>query len=167
MDTGANVSVVPARHGDRAVTDSFKLYAANGTIIDTYGERSMQVSLGLRRACTWRFIVADVQYAIIGADFLTHYELLPDLKNGRLVDGKTLLYAVGSYVNVNYTSITSIDGNSAFSKLLAEFPGITQPTIRHECRVAHGITHMIETTCQPLTARARRLPPDKLKIARA
>ena len=26
---------------------------------------------------------------------------------------------------------------------------------------------MIETTCQPLTARARRLPPDKLKIARA
>jgi len=96
IDTGADVSIVPARHRDRVVKDSFKLYAANGTIIDTYGERSMQVSLGLRRACTWRFVVADVQYAIIVADFLTHHELLPDLKNGCLVDGKTLLYAVGS-----------------------------------------------------------------------
>lgn len=165
IDTGADVSIIPARTEDQVQLSDFKLYAANQSVIDTYGERTLQVNLGLRRACPWRFIVADVRYAIIGADFLTHYELLPDLKNGRLVDGRTMLSTVGSYRDVEYYTVSSVD-NSPFSRLLADFPGITRPTLR-ERKVTHNVRHVIETTGRPIRARARRLPPDELKFARA
>ncbi|KAK2575153.1 hypothetical protein KPH14_012672 [Odynerus spinipes] len=59
IDTGAEVSVIPpSTRGQHRATSSFKLYAANGSAIDTYGDRLVTVNLGLRRPFTWRFIVA-------------------------------------------------------------------------------------------------------------
>lgn len=55
---------------------TYQLYAANGTTINTYGTINLELDLGLRRNFPWRFVIADVQKAIIGADFLAHYELL-------------------------------------------------------------------------------------------
>ncbi len=165
IDSGADVSVLPAKKSDRVTTADLKLYAANGTAIDTYGERLIELHLGFRRSFRWRFIVANVQYPIIGADFLAHFELLPNLKRRILVDGATSLRTKGTVESVHYSSITTI-GTSEFSKILAEFPGLTQPTTRRACKFVHKTTHVIETTGQPVSARARRLPPEKLRAAR-
>lgn len=60
IDTGANVSVIPVTNCKNIACDKYKLYAANGTEIRTYGVRSLVLDLNLRRAFRWTFIVADV-----------------------------------------------------------------------------------------------------------
>jgi hypothetical protein len=47
----------------------------------------------LRWDFTWRFVVADVTQPLIGADFLSHFGLLVDCRNNRLLDGVTSLSA--------------------------------------------------------------------------
>lgn len=61
------------------------LYAANGTAIRTYGTKLVTVDFGLRRRLNWTFTVADVSH-ILGADFLCHFNLLPDLRGRKLID---------------------------------------------------------------------------------
>jgi cleavage and polyadenylation specificity factor subunit 1 len=165
IDTGADVSILPAREGDRAKVSDYKLYAANGSVIDTYGQRSLNLKLGFRRCFPWRLVVAEVQHAIIGADFLAHYGLLPDLKRKVLINSVTLCQSKCSYRDVKYNTITTID-SSAFSKLLVDFPALTKPTTHQKCKFAHNTEHVIETTGRPLASRARRLTPEKLRVAR-
>jgi cleavage and polyadenylation specificity factor subunit 1 len=62
-----------------------KLYAANTTEIDTYGDQNLELHLNVRRSFKWNFVIANVQSPIIGADLLSHYGLLIDLKNRRLI----------------------------------------------------------------------------------
>ncbi|UYV71144.1 hypothetical protein LAZ67_8001871 [Cordylochernes scorpioides] len=69
-----------------------QLFAANGSIIHTYGERHLELDLGLFR---WPFIIADVGVSIIGADFLRHYGLTVDLRNHRLSDPVSSLHSIG------------------------------------------------------------------------
>lgn len=74
IDTGSDVSIVPATKKDRLKgPSSFRLHAANGTVIKTYDSRFITTDLGLRRQFRWNFIVADVSVAIIGADFLAFF----------------------------------------------------------------------------------------------
>ena len=35
---------------------------------------------------TWGFTIADVKHPLLGADFLAHYGLAPDLSRGLLID---------------------------------------------------------------------------------
>ncbi len=167
IDTGADISVLPANCVKNRSASTFELYAANNTVIKTYGQKSLTLSLGFRRSYRWDFIVADVDHAIVGADFLSHYGLLPDLRNGKLVDSTTTLAVIGKLRDVEYTSISTVDHSSQLAQLLESFPRLTQATGRRECRIQHNTTHVIETTGQPITARPRRLPADKLKFTRA
>ena len=52
-----------------------------------------------------------------------------------------------------------------YGKLLAEFPPLVRPTLQVTA-VQHGKQNFIPTSGPPLRARARHLPPDKLRIAR-
>jgi len=96
IDTGADLCVYPRKliRGSRQKSN-YELSAANGTTIYTYGTESLTLNFGLRRVFVWRFVVADVSKPIIGADFLSFYGLLVDLRNGRLVDGTTSLTVQG------------------------------------------------------------------------
>lgn len=77
IDKGADISVLPSTAFDRQKSVSvFSLLAANGSPIHTYGQKRINVSLGLRRDFPWLFKIADVSRPIIGSDFLKHYNLL-------------------------------------------------------------------------------------------
>lgn len=81
IDTGADVCVFPKNAAGNSLSKStYELAAANGSPISTYGFVTLRLNFGLRRDFTWRFIVADVTKAIIGADFLSLYGLLVDIK---------------------------------------------------------------------------------------
>lgn len=73
VDTGAEVSHVPP-----ALKDLwhqlliFQWHAASSSRINTYGEQSLALDLGLRHVLRWVFLIADVRYPIIGANFLSH-----------------------------------------------------------------------------------------------
>ncbi|UYV60412.1 hypothetical protein LAZ67_1001072 [Cordylochernes scorpioides] len=139
VDTGAEVSVIPppvknARPSHR------QLFAANGSIIHTYGERHLELDLGLGRLFRWPFIIADVGVSIIGADFLRHYGLTVDLRNHRLSDPVSSLHSIGQVSPSPAVSIHLTIANSPYSRILRQFP--------------------------ELTTKPRRLPTDKFAAAK-
>ncbi|XP_046143429.1 uncharacterized protein K02A2.6-like [Osmia bicornis bicornis] len=164
---GADISVLPHRsiRGEPAITDS-KIYAANGTPISTFGSRRLTLNLGLRRPYTWEFIVAKVQQPIIGADFLKRFGLLLDLRNKRLIDELTKIQTTGFLQTATQTSLTTVDINNPYRRLLQEFIAITR-TVQKQEVPAHQVRHHIVTRGSPVAERARRLPPEKLKAAKA
>ncbi|XP_029680257.1 uncharacterized protein LOC115245901 [Formica exsecta] len=168
IDTGSDISVYPRRfmQGNQQI-QPFDLFAANGTRIVTYGMITLQPNLGLRQAFPWRFTVADVAQPIIGSDFLAQYHLLPNVKNRKLIDGKTGLSTPGTATYSEVTSIKVVKEETHYHRIIAEFPGITQPAGAQ--RIAkHNTEHHIATTPgQPEASRPRRLAPDKLQAAKA
>lgn len=166
VDTGSDVSIIPASKRDRTGgTIPFSLHAANGTKIQTYGSKFLSLDLGLRRCFKWRFLIADVSVAIIGADLLVHYGLLVDLKSRNLVDGTTKLRALGSLSETAVHGITAVDNRHPFRELLASYREILIPSsVQRD--VQHDVTHHIITRGPPVASKPRRMHPEKLKAAR-
>ena len=162
VDTGANVSIIPVTSRIKRVSESadYKLYAANGSEIKTYGTKTLVLNLKMRRPYRWTFILADVKQPILGADFLTHHRLLVDLNNRRLIDQVTDLKITVSMVSCLTPSVKTIDDQHPFNNLLSEYPNITRLTSYQETP-KHSVCHHIETTGPPVFARARPLPPGR------
>lgn len=163
VDSGANVSVLPRRvvfKKDNAHSACYKLYAANGTEINTYGTQVLELDLNLRRAFRWLFTIADVQQPILGADFLANHKLLIDLNGRRLVDQVTNLSSRGNLSSSTEPTLKTITDNCHYYELLCKFPEITKPVSYKEIP-RHSVRHNIETTGTPVHARARQLPPDR------
>ncbi|GFY01341.1 hypothetical protein TNCV_5078071 [Trichonephila clavipes] len=107
IDTGSDVSIIPATKTQRQNNSQMTLSTANTSPIHVYTTQTLSLDLGLRRIFQWTFLVGNVSTPIIGADFLYNFRLVPD------------------------------------------------------------IIHYIETNSRPVTATARRLAPDRLRIAKA
>jgi len=169
IDTGSDVSVYPTERLRmfKGKAEAYQLYAANGSIIPTYGTKILQPNLGLRRAFPWRFIIADVLQPIIGADFLAHYHLLPDMKRRKVIDGETGLEVQGITAAYRGQSVKNIVEQTPYHKLLAQFPEVTSPNgtrTRHKQQTLHYIK---TTVGQPEAFRPRRLAPDRYQAAKA
>lgn len=169
IDTGSDLSILPraAIHHYRPPT-AFCLSAANNSTISTYGTQRMELDLGLRRALTWDFTIADVSEPIIGADFLAYYRLMPDVANSRLVDNVTGLTATGFRRSTNTPSAKLVQAeNCKYASLLCQFPALTRPPGAPK-QVQHETVHFINTTDgPPVSCRPRRLAPERLAIAKA
>lgn len=169
LDTGAMVSVLRALPSDKVkpAADLF-LRAANGSIISTYGQRSVTLNLGLRRSFKWVFVIADVQQNIIGADFLCKYQLLVDVSRGRLVDQLTMLGVNTSHAKSQkdypQNLAISINQDKKYSDLLNEYPELLKPDFAGISK--HNVTHKIETVGQPVFSRPRRLSPERFQAAK-
>ncbi|GFU75226.1 hypothetical protein TNCV_2056691 [Trichonephila clavipes] len=68
--------------------------------------------------------------------------------------------------NSRIHSIKTVSGDSVYHELLRKFPDITKPP-RPDQEIKHSVVHYIETNSRPITAKARRLAPDRLRIAKA
>lgn len=166
IDTGATFSVIPHRIFGRIKQDEkFNLTAANGTVIPTYGSKLLEINLGLRRPYKHVFIMADVNRPIIGADFLAQNELLVDLAKRRLIDTRTKLVTNLSKSNVvTVLAPTHYVIESDFGKILEEFKELTSPP-NYKAKTKHSVQHHILTNGPIPACKARRLAPDKLKVA--
>ena len=164
IDTPAEVSVLPPQPNDRANRQGYDLQAGSSSTIATYCTRSLTLNLGLRRFFPWIFSIADVNHAIIGADFLRHCNLLVDLRSHPLIDAVTNLYVNGisspiTAPNLVYAALQS----TPFTKLLKEYPDITRPTtkqaaIKTQCRSSHphARSTMLFHTSSPSTTTQNR-----------
>ena len=166
VDTGAQVSVVPATPADRdRKTPSASLRAANGSVIHTYGAVSTTLQFHGRRFPA-TLVIANVQRPLLGADFIRRHRLLVDLANDRLIDATAFsTYPCNSAPPQHGTTALSLISDNPFLHLLQEFPEITEPTFRESCP-SHGVYHRIPTRGPPVFSRPRRLCPQKLKIAK-
>lgn len=169
IDTGSDLSVLPwSIFNQTSSSASFKLYAANNTVINTYGEKLMSNDFNLRRPFIWIFTIADISRPIIGADFLKHRGLLVDLKNKRLIDSITQLFNIGELHRSSHPSVfMTLDLITSWMKILKDYTDITVSPIPGVTPPQHGIMHHIVTTGPPIAERPRRLTPEKLKIVKA
>ena len=117
--------------------ENLSLQAVNNTSITTYGTRSLTPDFGLRRMFHWVFVVADVAFPILGADFLQYNNLLVDMRHKRLSDTLTKLHIQGIVSSLQSPSPTMIPRKPkmAFEELLSEFPMMARP-----CNIEHPIT---------------------------
>jgi hypothetical protein len=90
---------VPNRHGFGSLACSSSSSShSTGRVLTTTSARLMALPSPPTDGCfsastrdfTWRFVVADVTQSLIGADLLSHFSLLMDCRNNRLVDGVTV-----------------------------------------------------------------------------
>ena len=165
VDTGAEISVIPATRADKLSSNQgAKLTAANGSCIRTFGKRKIPLQFNKRRF-QWTFTVAEVSQPLLGADFLRAHSILVDIKGQRLIDSS-------DFTSIGLHSITTAaphldsiaSAGDEFAKLMADFPEITTPSFDNPTP-KHGVDLFIPTKGQPVHAWARRLPPDKLQIA--
>lgn len=170
IDTGSDLCVFPrSMLKERREKTDFDLCAANGSVISTFGYINLVLNIGLRRDFPWQFIVADVTRAIIGVDFLSHYDLIVDIRNQRLIDQHTTLGTPVSLANFpeNVFSVKVMSGDSLYHNILAKYPDITRPAGINKTP-QHSTLHYIRTTPgPPESCTPRRLAPDRLKIAKA
>ncbi|CAB0042899.1 unnamed protein product [Trichogramma brassicae] len=176
IDSGSVLSILPRTVVRKPLQrKTLELQAANGTTIATYGQHSLTLNLGLRRPFEWAFTIAGVDVAIIGADLLSHFGLLIDLRNRRLLDNQTSLSTscqVGPAPQVHTISVAATGVPvgpcvDAYDAILAEFasdkarPGEMATIVDFRCK------HRIVTSGQPVFARPRRLAGDRLAAAKA
>lgn len=166
IDTGADISMIPKRSikGDH-LPSNFSLYVANGSIIKTYGQRVITVNFGLRRSFSWQFLIADTNHSINGTDFLSHYNLLVDLRGKKIIDGNTRLNTFGYIKNINdITAISTLDRSHKYHTTIFRYHKTDEKGINS---VNEKVRHHIITVGQPIAEKARRLTPEKFKIAKA
>ncbi|GFX44634.1 transposon Tf2-6 polyprotein [Trichonephila clavipes] len=157
IDTGSDVSVLPASLSEKRKGNSIQqLSAANTSPINVYGKRLLTLDLNLRRVFRWPFLIASVSVPIIGADFLYNFNISPDLRNRKLIDNATKISTNCKLVSPEVHSIKLVSGESIFHDVLREFPEIVKPPSFSQ-----------ETSGPPVFAKARRLAPDRLKIAKS
>lgn len=162
IDTGAEVSILSATATEQTLPPLLQLHAVNGTTIPVFKRQTLTVSLNLRRCFEWTFYVAAVPQAIIGADFLTNFNIIVDLKNRKLIDTFTKIQTPASPSNIASTKVSTVSSNCRYSSLLRQYPLITQPYSANR-PVSHGVTHHIETTGRPVHAKPRRLAPERYR----
>lgn len=166
IDTGADVSLLPARFKHKTFPFSLQLKAANGTPITSHGCLFADISLSnLRRSFKVQFIVADVVSPILGADFFKAHGLLIDVSSRMLIDKEVNMSAslghsstptqqISLVSSINESLFAVLQSNNAVFDIAAKRP---QP----------NIVCSIETTSVPKPCRPYRLSPEKLKAAKA
>ena len=163
VDTGASFSLFP--HKSSATPSGPSLTGANGQVIPCWGERTLTLSFS-GRSFTWTFLLAAVDFPILGADFLRHFRLVVDLASGQVLDTVSLerfRFAPESGESNLLAVVASID--SPYRSLICQFQDVANEGGKLPDPV-RGVVHRIETDGHPVNSKFRRLDPDRLAIAK-
>ena len=85
VDSDSRRSVIPYHRPATHSSVTGFMSCLNGFEVPTFESVELELTLNLGRLFTWTFVKADVLFAILGLDFLTHFGLLVDARRGRLV----------------------------------------------------------------------------------
>ena len=167
VDTGADVSVLPASAADKSsCTQTTSLAAANGSPIRSWGRRCIPICLGGKRVFKQDFYVAEVTQPILGADFFKSHNLAIDLKGRRVLDlDSNQWFTAKLSPSDPVVSGLSASSSNNFSRILQDFPEIQVPHFDSQVN-KHGVEHFIVTEGPPVSARPRRLDDEKMKVAK-
>ncbi|UYV67926.1 hypothetical protein LAZ67_5002520 [Cordylochernes scorpioides] len=162
-------SVLPPRPEDRRYgTTKSTLTAANNSLMKTYVERFLNLDIGLCRDFKWRFIIADTNKAILGADVMKHFGINPDIKGKFMIDSLTKLRKRASITNFNSLSPKCLINTyeDTFLNILSRYPSQTEPP-SYSTPVKHSINHQFTTKGQPTFSKPRQVNKKKIKIAKS
>jgi hypothetical protein len=125
------------------------------------------------RGGAWTFLLAKVDFAILGADFLKHFHLVVELVGSQLLDTRTLRrFAAGPPAATDAPPQSSRGLFAAveamppvFRQIFSQFQDVANAEGRLP-PAKHKTLHHIKTTGPPATARFRRLDAAKLAAAK-
>ena len=157
LDSGASLSVWPYT-GDKPPERHQALRAANGSIIQTYGEKTIEVDLGIGRILEHNFIQADVSQPILGADFLIKYGIVLDLKRKKITISDTGLSISSQAATSQILSVELLHCKRA-EELLKKFPDLVDPTKARRKTCDPSLHHEIITNGKPPHFKPRKLNP--------
>jgi hypothetical protein len=148
VDTGASFSIFP--HKSTTPPTGQKLTGPDGQMISCWGKKRI-VLVFHGRHFAWTFLLADVQFPIIGVDFLRQNRLLVDPVANRLVD--TLSFESFPTVTELSRAVAAAGGPAAagvcaalapvFKLVLDQFPEVVNPEKRLPPKTKHGVEHHI------------------------
>lgn len=151
VDTGAVVSVIPPQ--DKKRITKTKLRAANGSVISVFGEQLLTLNIGLRRDHQWNFIVADVEHAILGADFLNHHKISVNIAQRTLIDNETKLeICVGQrQTSASHRIFSMMPQNEKYKALFEKYKNILSEnaTSSRAPTSSSNVKHYIDTQSKP------------------
>jgi hypothetical protein len=149
VDTGAAFSIFPHQSVDPP--NGPLLSGPAGKNIPCWGERQLELSFNGRRF-QWTFLLAAVQFPILGIDFLRHFCLLVDPAAGSLFfnqppPGSPHTVATGGVSSSSSAAaaaavkapprssaevpqVATYSSSSAFQSLLEKFPEVVNPSRR-------------------------------------
>lgn len=87
IDSGSALSFIqPTLHEWSNVkpTECLRLLKVRKMIV--YGTKDLVVDLGLKRMFQWKFVIANINFPVIGADFLAYFGLVIDFNRRKLVE---------------------------------------------------------------------------------
>lgn len=137
----------------------------------TYGTEFRLLKIGLQsqpQSFPWIFTIAQVTQPILGADFIHHYGLLPDLQNKCLLDqhnNQIKCISRSDSILLPCLNFIQSDLPSPYKDLLLEYKDLTHPNSL-KLPPEHTTTHHIETSGPPIHCKPRRLHPTKRKLAK-
>ena len=173
VDTGAFRSILPPSRDNTSIhPSSSQLVAANGTWYmvqwynGTYGEQEVSIRLS-GRTYSWTFIIADVRHPLLGADFLSHFNLVVDVARHRLLDTDSFTSVPLCISNIE-ENINLLSPDDNYSDIIKDFDNVFKPELRLSPGTAakHGVQHYIKTTGPPVHSRYCRLRPELSQIAK-
>ena len=177
VDTGSSFSILP--FSSHLPPTGPLLKAANGQRIPCWGRRRQSITFGGHRY-SWQFLLAAVDFNILGVDFLQHFNLSVDVAAKLLRpsahNSTTVPSSPASAATVAVTSPQTPGGTAGASlhrdlqlqeeALLVDFADVLNAEGRLP-PATHGVEHHIVTTGRPVTAKFRRLDNTKLAAAKA
>ena len=87
IDTGSSYSLISTSKRERKINpDPTVLHSATSNIIQTYGKQTLKINFNSSVDYTWDFIKTDLNFSIIGLDFLNFYKLTVDTYKRCLID---------------------------------------------------------------------------------
>ena len=126
------------------------------------GSAVITIDLGLRRSIKWIFCIAEVLYAIIGTDLLSHHGIIVNLADHLIVDGAIDVKSSGTHCNASICGITGVPKDSSIANLLTQFPQITGQASNQRTKAANvygqGEWTATKTSARQTTSRTRRIP---------
>ena len=168
VDTGSSYSILP--HSSTLPPTGPLLKAANGQHIPCWGRRQQSISFG-GHSYSWSFLLAAVDFNILGVDFLHHFQLSVNVAEKRL-QPQPVSTATATVNSIPAQLPSSPSAGPALhldlqeEALLHDFAGV----LNAEGRLppsTHGVEHHIVTKGRPVTAKFRRLDNTKLAAAKA
>jgi hypothetical protein len=165
VDTGAAVSVFP--HCGPPQTASRELLGPDGRHIPSWGQVQRTLLFGGKNfTCTfWRAAIAR---PIIGVDFLAQHKLLVDAAGRCVIEAASLRPTLPPSIPCRCSAFLNAvsAAPAAVRLLLSSYPDIVSDG-RSRPMPRHGVEHSVVTSGPPIFSRARRLDPDKLRVAEA
>jgi hypothetical protein len=172
VDSGAALSLLP--HRSLLQPTGPAIVNANGGIIPSWNFVTKSLHFG-PQTFSHSFLQANVSQPILVADFLEKVKATIDFITGCVLFPRHSIQPDSSSLSPSSppdpmpTSSVTLPSNlpSDVSTLLHQFPSINSSPSTSWPQPSHTITRAIHTSCPPLSAKARRLSPSQLAVAKA